>query len=739
MKKISLLICLLSAFVLNAQSHGDKLSASEIASKMESFRDYKWGAQERPYEIFIYAVYHTGTGNKAAAAEIEKKAVAELKENKGGLRYKMLLAQCIEIVGVQNSADALADIIEKNAANAENRGWVERIFNGLAVGSDKSVDAALKKLTKSKNSLVATCAVTSLGRRGQGDVEIATLLKAQTSGGFKNRPLSNACIFALSRIANENCTKFLYETYKAAKLTDIKQMCAAALFSSLETSKNDALAAKVSSEIMADKNAYLGAKIEAYTNMVRRGAAPAPTQADFTIAAIDLVRENKGVKIPDFLALSKLEEPLQVLMVQALTRRGEGYADIIKLTPKSADLAEAVSYAASKMGSDKDYEKLMSFANLYADRRQMAKVAYYIASIKTDNKVMKVLKFAQGNADSANLASAVIENLDSSSAVDELLKIVSTGSPDQKSAALKTLTTALEKNDEVFVKVAKMYGTLDDASVSAAQRLLVNCSRVRCTAEMFAAAKEQYASAKDAKAKTFFLRFAPVYGGADAAEFLAGVYTSGLKKEALSEFAKWTNENAFASLQKLEKSDAANKAAIRDTMVVIVQKNNLRESPIIKYISDTATNSREKNLINMLEMPNFGNIEMQNLAKGLKGKATHNSGNLRNAVDGDIGTRWDTGASREKGMGILFELPEVQTLKAVELLIGSSGGDRVQEPIVYAGESMDDLMKVKITYKKDSDKDSLTFASPVKAKVVCIVNTKDQGGYWSIHEVNFVK
>ncbi len=739
MKKLLLSLCLLASLQAFAQSNSDKLTAAEITANMEKMRSYNWGEGERPLEHYIYSVYRTGTADRAQAAEIEKKAVSELQSLAGNQRYKLLLAQTLEICGIQNSANAVAEIVVKNCAKAENKPWIDRLVTAIGVSEDKSAKDALLKLAKSKCGYVAAGAVTALGYRGEGGAEILAAMKAQMSSGFRDSQMTYASMNALSRLGGDPAVKALFEAYKKASDGALKQSLAEALFTAAAKAK-PAVMDGVCSEILNDKNALLGVKIAAYANLVRRGKAPAPASADFTIAAIDVVKRNKSVKIPAFLSLASLDEPLQVLMVEALTARGEGYDEIIKLSPKSSDLAEAVTNAASKMGSDKDYAKLLSFAPLY-DKRAAKRAAYYITAIPAENKVVKLNAAAQnGSPEVQSLVAAALDNLDSSSAMDVLLKEVADGDPASKVQALKALGTAQAKSSDVFVKVAGMYPGFKDAPVvSAAQRLMVGASRVACTPEMFKAAVAQYNLAKDAKTKGFFLRFAAPYGGADAAEFLASAYMAGFKNEALREFGNWTNENAFESLKKLEKADGANKAKIRATMVSILKLNNMRESPMIKYISQTASNDMERNLINMIEMPNFGDSQVSTFKNGIKGKATHNNGNLKNAFDGDIGTRWDSSGSRTPGMGVMFELPKAETLKGVELLLGSSGGDRVQAPMVFGGDSMDNMRKLAVKYGKENGKDVIEFEKPQNLKAICIVNTKAQGGYWSIHEVSLMK
>lgn len=742
MKKTFLLFGLFAGSALFALQPSDKLSVQDMSARIESMRNFEWTGNKHELVSYVYPLYYTATADEKQALEIEKKLLSELESGQGNLRYKMLLAQSLEISGIQQSAMALAEEILKASKSAENQGWCERIISALGSASDPDANKALLKIFAGASEPLKISAMSALSTRKAGFKEAAGVLNSQIASGFKNLPLTYASIAAMSNLGGENSMKGLALAYKKAKNPAVKLAASTAYFTAASNLKKASAAAEsFAAEIMADKQANLPTKLQAYAYQLKTSKASKPQSRDFELLAIDLLRMNPSLPIPTFLSLQNLDESAQTMLVQVLTDRGVGYDEIIKLNPKTPELAEAIARAAAKMGSQKDYQKLLSFAPLFSDKRAMRAISIYIADVNGENKTHTLSALQKGaDASVSDLIAATLENLDSSSAAAELIEQVKSGDSTSQLNAIKTLSSAQAKAPEIFVALCEIYPSIKDSGVlSAMQRLMVAQSRLSCTDAMLQAAIAQFNSAKDAKARNFFIRFASETSSKAAAEFLAGAYSKGMKSEALREFGKWKNDTAFDALMKLEKANKADKAKIRDVMVSILTKNALFDSPVVKYISSTAINERERNLLTMLEVPTFGDSKFVDVGGGVKAIANRGGEDVKKAFDGDMTTRWASNGNREPGIGFMVELPQAESVKSVELMLANSRGDRVLEPKVFVGDSPSNLRKADVKYSKAEDKDVFTFAKPEKFKVICIVNTKDSGGFWSIYEFKFVK
>lgn len=742
MKKTFLLFGLFAGSALFALQPSDKLSVQDMSSRIESMRNFEWAGNKHELLSYLYPLYYTATANSEQALELEKKLAGELLSGQGNLRYKMLLAQSLEISGIQQSAMALAEEILKASKAAENQGWCERVISALGSATDPDANKALLKIFASASEPLKISAMSALSTRKAGFKEAAGVLNSQIASGFKSLPLTYASIAAMANIGGENAMKGLALAYRKAKSSAVKLAASTAYFTAAsELKKPSAAAESFAAEIMSDKQANLSSRLQAYAYQLKTAKASKPESRDFELLAIDLLRMNPNLPIPSFLSLQNLDEAAQTMLVQVLTDRGVAYDEIIKLNPKTPELAEAIARAAAKMGSQKDYQKLLSFAPLFGDKRAMRAISIYIADINGENKTHMLSALQKGaDASVSDLISATLENLDSSSAATELIAQVKSGDTASQLNAIKTLSSAQAKAPEIFVALCGIYPSVKDAGVlSAMQRLMVAESRLSCNDAMLKAAIEQFNATKDAKTRNFFIRFASETSSKAAADFLAGVYAKGMKNEALREFAKWKNDTAFDALMGLEKANPSDKAKIRDIMVSVLTKNALFDSPVVKYISSTAINERERNLLTMLEVPTFGENRFVDVGGGMKAIANRGGGDVKRAFDGNMSTRWASNGNREPGIGFMVELPQAESVKGVELMLGNSRGDRVLEPKVFIGESPTNLRKAEVKYSKAADKDVLTFAKPEKFKVICIVNTQESGGFWSIYEFKFIK
>lgn len=742
MKKTFLLLGLFASAAAFALQPSDKPSVQDMSARVEAMRNFEWNGNKHELVSYVYPLYYTATANAEQALALEKKLASELISGQGNLRYKMLLAQSLEISGIRESAMALADAVIKASKSEENRGWSERVISALGSAGDKDATAALQKIFAAAPDYLKISALSALSGKKEGFKEAAGLLNKQLSTGFKNLPLSYAAVGALANIGGENSMKGLAMAYKSAKNPALKLAVSTAYFTAAsQLDKPSVSADAFSSEILSDKTANLSSRLQAYAYKMKTGKAPKPESRDFELLALDLLRKNPNLPIPTFISFANLDEAGQTMLVQVLTDRGVGYDEIIKLNPKTPELAEAIARAAAKMGTQKDYAKLLSFAPLFKGKRQMREMAIYIADINGENKTQALSALQKGaDASASDLISATLENLDSSSAAEELIEQIKSGDTAQKLSAIKTLASAQAKSSEIFVALSGIYPTVKDPSVvSAMQRVMVAQSRLRCDENMLKAAVSQFYATSDPKIRAFFLRFAAEASSKSAAEFLRMVYSKGMKAEALREFAKWKNDSALNSLLKLEKSNPADKAKIREIMVSILTSNGLFDSPVVKYISDTATNEREKNLITMLEVPTFGGNQFVDVGGGMKAISNRGGEEVKRAFDGDISSRWASNGNREPGIGFMVELPAEETVKGVEMFLGRSTGDRVLGPKVFVGDSPTNLRKAKFKYTPAPDKDVIAFEKPEKCKVICIVNTGESGGFWSIHEFKLVK
>jgi glucose/arabinose dehydrogenase/mono/diheme cytochrome c family protein len=124
--------------------------------------------------------------------------------------------------------------------------------------------------------------------------------------------------------------------------------------------------------------------------------------------------------------------------------------------------------------------------------------------------------------------------------------------------------------------------------------------------------------------------------------------------------------------------------------------------------------------------------------KGWKLTASHKAGNAKAAIDGDLGSRWDTSASQAPGMWFTVELPEETEIAAIRLDAANSTGDYPRGYKVEFSSDNQNWTKPVAEGKGSTPLTEIEF-TPAKAKFVRITQTGAvQGLFWSIHEIEIL-
>lgn len=124
--------------------------------------------------------------------------------------------------------------------------------------------------------------------------------------------------------------------------------------------------------------------------------------------------------------------------------------------------------------------------------------------------------------------------------------------------------------------------------------------------------------------------------------------------------------------------------------------------------------------------------------KNWKLSASHKNGDVKNAIDGDLGTRYTTGQSMQPGMWFQIELPEPVEVAG---LILDAAGSRNDYPRGCEVELSTDGENWKKAVAKPEEKASkITVDIPEqKTKFIRITQTGKHSLFWSIHDLQVLK
>lgn len=130
----------------------------------------------------------------------------------------------------------------------------------------------------------------------------------------------------------------------------------------------------------------------------------------------------------------------------------------------------------------------------------------------------------------------------------------------------------------------------------------------------------------------------------------------------------------------------------------------------------------------------FGNTSGMLPRTGWTASSNKNNGSARNAIDGNAGTRWDSGSQKDNaGTYLLVNMQEDYTFNSIILDAASSPNDG---PAAYKVEVYQNGQWVEMCQGKDGGAQTvIAFDGPVTAsgvRITLLDNTK--GNYWSVHE-----
>lgn len=118
--------------------------------------------------------------------------------------------------------------------------------------------------------------------------------------------------------------------------------------------------------------------------------------------------------------------------------------------------------------------------------------------------------------------------------------------------------------------------------------------------------------------------------------------------------------------------------------------------------------------------------------------ASHNSGTLKDAIDGDGKTRYTTGTSQEKGMWLQVELPEAAWLSGLDLNYQQSKNDGPEYYAVSLSIDGKNWSAPVAKGKSVPKRTALSFA-PTEARFVKVeITNASTRLYWSIHELEIL-
>ncbi len=613
------------------------------------------------------------------------------------------------------------------------------ILASLAERRDKKAVKSACKLAKSSDPAVAKAAIEAIGKIG-GKEAAGCLLSMEPAEDLVPTQMHAMieCARSLSgKDAASLCEKVLAGTYSPCRIAALRELA------NVDASKASSLIAKA----IKDSDVKL-----------RRGG-------------LGIVASTKGEELTrDMLELlEELSSDQKAELILALGARGDKTAlkSIMKyISSEDAVIRDASVTAVSKLGDAGVVKSLLSTADSTKLRDSVTRV---IAAMQ-DDSINAVLVESLNNR---NLTMAAIQASIArgcTEAVPVLLKLVEDNDPDvreQSWTGLAALASA-EDMDSIMKAVLEIRKAEDLSNAEGAVRKVF--SRADNRSRCFEVVARYYEPATE-DTKTFILDLAAAIGDSNALKLERNALESANKQlyaKALRALAKWPNESAAEDLLDQAKNASeevdrivALRGYIRIAGMEAANLSGTERMKMFETAIDLAKRNEEKKTV-LAMLPKYPypqalaiaerlrqdkalapeadtaieKIRQSTVTKTIKATASINNGNVKNALDGNKGTRWDTTRPMQPGDWFMIDFGVERMVTALTLDAAGSRGDYPRGYEVYVSFNGSSWGKPIVSGKGTKPLTVIKFPSPVQTRFIKIVQTGSVPGlFWSIHDL----
>jgi HEAT repeat protein len=493
---------------------------------------------------------------------------------------------------------------------------------------------------------------------------------------------------------------------------------------------------------------------------------------DLQRAAGQFIIEMPGTSITKALAeqLGQLGADAQVVLLGALEGRGDKAAApyVAQLVGSTSEPVRLAAIGALAVLGDASSVELLAKAS--ADDSAAGRAAMDSLGRLSGPGVAQAL-VAVAKSDAAvpvriNAIGALV-NRHETEAIDALLAVAADNNPDVRQAAYKALG-ALAGQSELAKMVSMLIAAGGDADRAGIERAMIAVA-ARLEAPDAAPVIAGLAKADDT-VKPYLLVVLARFGGPDALAAVRsqlGANDAKLKSAAIRALAAWPDASPLSDLMNIARSEndaacqvlalrgyiklleiPANRGASQ-TVVLLAEAMSaakgtdekkavlsaLARYPCEEAIGVAESAKKDSALAAEAELA-LNELKKALASKNLKAQASLNEANAHLALDGNPGTRWDTGRGMKPGDWFVLDLGVESTVNGLTLDTTGSANDFPQDYEVYVSFDGGSWGKPVITGKGTQPITEIKFANPVRTRFVRIVQTgSSESWFWSIHEL----
>jgi len=709
---------------------------------------------------------------KSGMAPIETKLLIALNSPKSSFAAKQFVCHVLRRIGSARSVPALAKMLHDKQLSHMARFALQHM---PAPEAGDALRTALGTLTGN----LRVGAAGSIGQRG--DVKAVPQLAKLVAGSDKT--LAAAAITALGRIGGAEAAAALSRARVGDDLKALRDnaylLCADKMLEQGKTSD----ASKIYVGMTASDNTMV--KIAAYNGLARAEKEQAvpiilallkDKDVKLQQTAGSLVAEMPGAAATKAFAgqLASLKGNAQVVLLTALEAKGDKaaapfIADLVADSPprRTPSVRLAAVKALAVVGNAANIKLL---AELSTEKTGLGKAALDSLSRLTGRDVTKELVDILRSRADAGVRVNVIQTLVARRQADAM-PVLLTAARDKESnvrqAAFKALA-AMAGQREMPIIVSTLLDAKTPADLAGIERamtaIVARIDKTDPSPVISALAK-----ASDAQRPHLLAVLARI-GDARALAAVRAQLSSNdaeTKKAAVRALADWPDPQPLPDLLNLAKTGAntvERALALRGYIKLVSLPANRSAAEAVKLLEGAlalAARADEKRAV-IAVLPNYPCKEAAQLAeklkkdpavaaeaalalskikqltvnKTLKATTSHNNGKAKNALDGNKGTRWDTGTPQTGGEWFTLDLGVENTVTGITLDSAGSPGDYPRGYEIYVSFDGGSWGKPIVSGKGTKPVTEIKFPRPVRTRFIKIVQTGSVAGlFWSIHDL----
>jgi len=762
---------LTAAMVIPATtSLADEAKLDEAIAKA---RSWKFGDGTGELKYISDEVVKAGR-DAAARGKIERKLCDALPKatTRGG---KDFLCRQLVLVGTGRSVPALAKLLADKEASHMARYALERIPGA-------SVEAALRRALPTVDDPLRVGIIHSLGRRADSRaVELIVPLL-----GSSSEDVVAASLVALSRMDSPKAVAAVAKA-RASAPPKLRVTATAAY---LDCAKRLAAAGR-GAEAMAictklyQPNEPTMCRIAALKGMIAAGGEKAASYAIAAMsdkdpkvreAAIPTLRLVPGRAVTRAVAaeLTRQGDDVKPVLLSVLADRGDAGAlpAVIAAAKSDVPLVRIAAYdAVGRLGASSSARMLAEWAAAEADRAAQSAARASLDKMQADGTDAAIAAAIRSTKPAVRVE--LVRSLGARRATGSIAAVFGAAADDDaavRTGALRTLKL-LAGAEHVPALVRLLVGVTDDRQRTDAEGAIVAAAqKIAPPADPAAAVLAQMNRPHSPAVKASLIR---VLGHLGHAGSLTCLYAAAkdadadVKGAGIRALAGWPTAAPIDVLHGVATDPAAAKAdriiAMQGYINMIHKRGGATDEQILAAYAKAITladRTQEKQLVlsKLSALRNRTALEIatryqndpalkaaataavkkieQLLSAPAKVTASHKPEAAGNAIDGNPGTRWDTGAAMRGGEWFKLDLGETMAVSAIILDCRGSNGDFPRGWEVYVSTSSIGEGKLAAKGEGKDPVVEIKFPKPIIGKTIKIVQTgRTSGLFWSIHEL----